>query len=222
MVGGSRLEKRLLFMQAVVMTQSEQGAADAPSTEPSDHSLLRRFRQGNQDAATQLYLRYVYRLHALARAKLPLDLARYVDIDDIVQSVFGSFFRGASQGYYAVPAGEELWHLFLVITLNKIRAKGGFYRAAKRDLRQTIGSEELDQAALIQAAPDEMACAYLQLTIDEALQDLPPQHKTILQLRIEGHEVAEIAQKTGRSKRSIERILQEVRQRLGELLSEKS
>ena len=107
---------------------------EATPGELSDHSLLRRLKQGEQDAATQLYLRYAQRLLALARSKTSTSLSRRVDSDEIVQSVFGSFFRGAQQGYYDVPVGEELWKLFLVIALNKIRAKGAFHLAAKRDV----------------------------------------------------------------------------------------
>jgi RNA polymerase sigma-70 factor (ECF subfamily) len=98
---------------------------------------LLRLRLGNQDAALQLYLRYAHRLRALAKAQCSAELARRIDTEDIVQSVFGSFFRRAGQGYYDVPAGDELWKLLLVIALNKIRAQSAFHRAAKRDVRRT-------------------------------------------------------------------------------------
>lgn len=194
-------------------------AREQPLDEPSDRSLLQRFRRGSQDAATQLYLRYAARLRALARTHCSPDLSRRLDIDDIVQSVFGSFFRGASQGYYEVPPGEELWRLFLVIALNKIRAKGAFHRAAKRDVRLTAGSELLDRSET--ANPhDESAYRHLHLVVDEALDRLPAGYKEMVELRIEGYEVAEIARKTGRSKRTVERILQEARRQLAEFLRE--
>jgi RNA polymerase sigma-70 factor (ECF subfamily) len=185
---------------------------------PSDRSLLRRLRQGSDDAATALYLRYVHRLRALAQAQTSARLARLVDTEDIVQSIFGSFFRGASQGFYEVPAGEELWRLFVVIALNKIRAKGNYFRAAKRDVRVTIQSNELDERQSPSGRGYEEDLAFLRLTVEEALEKLPPQHKQVVTLRIEGHEVAEIAQQTGRSHRTVERILQHARQRLTELL----
>jgi RNA polymerase sigma-70 factor (ECF subfamily) len=186
---------------------------------PSDHSLLRRLRGGSEDAATQLYLRYAGRLRALARTRFSPDLAPRLDVEDIVQSVFGSFFRGASRGDYDVPAGEELWKLFLVIALNKIRAKGAYHRAAKRDVRITAGGEGLEHVAPDSPAePDQFAYTVLQMTIDEALQDLPEQHRRILVLRVEGFEVTEIAARVGRSKRTVERILQECRKKLAELL----
>src|SRR6516162_6213433 len=135
---------------------------------PSDHSLLRRLRGGSQDAATLLYLRYAQRLRALTRTRFATDLARRLDVDDIVQSVFGSFFRGASRGDYDVPAGEELWKLFLVIALNKIRAKGAYHRAAKRDIRLTAGSEEVVQALEVAGTQADTEYVFLQLVIDDA------------------------------------------------------
>jgi len=175
-------------------------------------------RGGHEDAATQLYLRYAHRLRSLARAKVSPDLARRVDVDDIVQSVFGSFFRGASRGYYDVPAGEELWKLFLVIALNKIRAKGAYHRAGKRDVRLTAGGEALEGVPGDGGEGDDVAYSVLRLTVHDALERLPPHHKQVLVLRIEGHEVADIARQTGRSKRTVERILQECRKYLAELL----
>jgi len=195
-------------------------ATTAPSREPTDHSLLQRVRCGSQDAAFRLYLRYAQRLRALARAQCSSQLAQRVDVDDIVQSVFGSFFRRASQGYYDVPAGDELWKLLLVIALNKIRTKSAFHCAAKRDVRRTIASHALLHRLEATDTDDDAAYAFLQLSIDEALERLPPQHRAMLTLRIQGYEVAEIASQTGRSKRTVERILQEARKTLSELLGE--
>src|SRR5439155_9706645 len=186
----------------------------ATSGEPTDHSLLQRLRCGSQDAALHLYLRYAQRLRGLAQAQCSADLARRVDVEDIVQSVFGSFFRRASQGYYDVPAGDELWKLLLVIALNKIRTKSAFHRAAKRDVRRTIASSAVLQGLEAVDTDDDADYAFLQLTIDEALEHLPCQHKAMLELRIQGYEVAEIAHQMGRSKRTVERILQEARNKL--------
>ena len=61
--------------------------------------------------------------------------------------------------------------------------------------------------------------AFLQIAIKEALQTLPAQHQRMVELRIQGYEVSQIAEKTGRSKRSVERVLQETRKRLDSLFS---
>jgi RNA polymerase sigma-70 factor (ECF subfamily) len=188
---------------------------------PSDRSLLRRLRSGQPDAATLLYLRYADRLHALAAAKCGADLAARVDPEDIVQSVFRTFFRRASQGHYDVPEGEDLWKLFLVIGLNKIRATGAHHRAAKRNVGATAGGPAFDEALRTRASRDEVALATLRLVIDDILERLPPSQRDIVELRIEGHEVGQIARRTERSRRSVERALQDFRQKLEALLEEK-
>lgn len=187
--------------------------------EASDHFLLQQLRHGDQDAAARLYARYANRLHALAQTKYYPDLSSRVDCDDIVQSVFESFFRGVNKGRYDVPAGEELWHLFLVITLNKVRAKGVYHRAAKRDVRLTANHEVIDHYP-DQLHSSEHAEVILKMSVEEALNQLSDQHKLVVQLRMEGYEVAEIAERAGRSKRSVERILQECRTRLARLLGD--
>lgn len=192
-----------------------------PSAELTDSSLIRRIRQGNQDAATQLYFRYADRLRNLARAKSSPALARRVDADDIVQSVFSTFFRGMSQGYYDVPSGSELWKLLLVIALNKVRAKGAHHRAAKRDVQRTASGDLLDKYSKPGQEANELAYTTLKLVIDETLEALPPLSQQVIALRIEGHKVTEIAAQTQRSKRTVERVLQDFRGNLAKLLEDR-
>jgi RNA polymerase sigma factor (sigma-70 family) len=181
--------------------------------------LLQRYQHGSQDAAAEIYGRYARRLRALIKAQCSAALARRVEVEDIVQSVFGSFFRKASQAYYDVPAGEELWKLFLVLALNKVREKGVFHRAAKRDVRRTRGGDCLEDLAK-SALAQEDTTAFLRVVIDDALQQFPPQARQIVLLRIEGYQIGEIAEKTGRAKRTIERTLQTAREQLAALFQE--
>jgi RNA polymerase sigma-70 factor (ECF subfamily) len=196
------------------------GQAGPTATDPSDRSLLRRFRGGQPDAATELYLRYAERLRTLTAGQCAPDLAPRVDPDDIVQSVFRTFFRRAARGQYDVPEGEDLWKLFLVIALHKIRSAATFHRAAKRDVRATVIGLSGAPAGQHLAAPDETALATLRMVIDDLLGALPPSLRAIVELRVEGHEVGEIARRTQRSRRSVERALQEFRTRLSPLVRE--
>ncbi|MBI3469334.1 MAG: sigma-70 family RNA polymerase sigma factor [Planctomycetes bacterium] len=195
-------------------------AIDESNREPSDRSLLRRFQHGQQDAATLLYQRYAKRLHALAAAQCLPDLARRVDPDDIVQSVFRTFFRRAAEGHYDVPAGEELWKLFLVIALNKVRRAGLFHRAAKRDVRKTADGDAYEQALQDDTGQDEVALTVLRLVIEQTMAGLPRSHRQIVELRIQEYEVPEIAGITQRSMRTVERVLQQFRQKLSDALCE--
>lgn len=159
---------------------------EPPAADLSDAALLGRYRRGEDDAATELDLRYAGRPQAAQAAP---DLQRRIDPDDIVQSVFRTFFRRAAAGQYEVPAGEELWKLFLVIGPNKVRAVAAHHRAARRDVRATAVGGEFEKAADDTPAADDADLHVLRLTIDE-----PPA--------------------PGRAKRSVERILQEFREAL--------
>jgi RNA polymerase sigma-70 factor (ECF subfamily) len=198
-------------------------SADEPSQLPSsparrtDGSLLRRIHSGEQEAATALYLRYAERVHALARSRTSSALAARLDPEDIVQSVFRTFFRRASNGHYDLPDGDELWKLLLVISLNKIRTLAGYHRAAKRDVAATV---TIESEAVAEGSSKEESLKILEMIIDETLSDLPEAQREMIRLRIEGHGVAEIADKTQRSKRSVERVLQQFRSRLGRLVLE--
>ena len=190
-------------------------------SEPTDQQLLEELRAGDHEAATTLYRRYAKRLRQLIRSKCSAALARRLDADDILQSVFHAFFKGAKGGCYQVPAGEELWPLLLVIALNKIRTQGSYHRAAKRDVRLTCGLDESKWARQsVMGLETSEPMPLLQLVANEALERIPPSQREIIQMRVAGHEVEEIAQLVGRSKRTVERILQTCRQQLSELLEE--
>jgi DNA-directed RNA polymerase specialized sigma24 family protein len=202
------------------MAESEKPSA-GEATQPeqaqarSDQSLLRWLQLGDDKAATELHRRYAQRLLALAKVKCSTTLARCVEPEDIVQSVFRTFFRRAQSGEFDVPHGEELWGLLLVITLNKIRAQADFHFAAKRDARMSRALESVHTPESGDA-PDEEAL--LQLMLDEAIASLPDSRRQMIRLRMAGHEVAEIAKLTQRPLRTVERVLQTFRESLRALL----
>lgn len=184
----------------------------------TDRSLLRRYRGGQADAATALYLRYANRLQHLADTQTDPRIALQVDPEGIVQSVFRTFFRRVSDGHYDVIESEELWKLFLVIALNKIRRSANHHRAAKRD---ATGVKSLDDGLLeVASERDQRALITLRMTIQETLEQVPETQRRVIMLRIEGFEVQEIADQVGRSKRSVERLLQDFRASLRATIDE--
>ncbi len=188
----------------------------------TDHSLVRRFREGDQDAASQLYLRYAARLQALAVSQTSTALASRFDPEDVVQSVFRTFFRRASKDLYDVPPEEELWQLLLVLALNKIRKLCKYHRAQKRDVAKTLGSPALDHLRNGEASHDETSVRMLQLVVDELLQDCTQVQRDVIHLRIDGYKLGEIANRTGRSHRTVERILRGFRAKLSDLLNDET
>jgi RNA polymerase sigma-70 factor (ECF subfamily) len=195
------------------MSPNSEQRTSAP--EPSDRSLLRRLQDGSQTAAAVLYGRYARRLRHLIASNCSTELARCLDPDDILQSVFLRFFEQARKGFYDAPTEADLWKVLLVIALNRVRDLGDFYRAGKRDVRMTVSSS-VDETQL--PFTDESTSAFLHLVVEESLTLLPPLCRTICELRLAGHEVDEISDRVGRSRRTVERLLQESRRRLLETL----
>lgn len=200
------------------MSQANRELNAGDVGEGSDSSLVRRFRSGEDDAATQLYKRYAERLHRLAQRNTGADLARRFDAEDVVQSVFRTFFRRVRTGLYDLPDGDELWRLLLVISLNKIRALAIHHRAQKRSVAATVapGAELLAQLA--DQNSQELALTSLKMVIGDVLNTLPEVQQRMIVRRIEGCQVEEIAAETGRSKRTVERVLQDFRGRLRGLI----
>jgi hypothetical protein len=116
-----------------------------------------------------MYVRCAERLHALVVKQSSKDLACRIDAEEIVQSVFRTFFRRAAHGHYTIPEGGEIWKLLLVIALNKVRAAGAYHCAVKRDMRQTVRGEAFEQAMESEQSRDEGPLTVLRMVIDEVL-----------------------------------------------------
>lgn len=185
-------------------------------TEHTDGSLVRLVRSGEQEAATDLFLRYSDRLLKLARNNTSAKLASRFDPEDVVQSVFRSFFRRVSDGAYDVPPGEELWRLLLVLSLNKVRALAKHHRAQKRSVEATLTGD--DYADLVEqfAVPDPQPKQILEMVIDRVLGEMPAAQRDIVEQRIQGESVTNIAAKTQRSKRTVERVIKKFRDKIAE------
>ncbi|MGE3809084.1 MAG: ECF-type sigma factor [Gemmataceae bacterium] len=80
--------------------------------------LVARWQQGDQQAAEELFCRYAEQIAALASRRLSDQMARRIDPEDIVQSVYRSFFVSAREGRYELQHGGDLWRLLVSITLS--------------------------------------------------------------------------------------------------------
>jgi RNA polymerase sigma factor (sigma-70 family) len=173
----------------------------------SDAGLVALLRRGDPIAAEQLYARYARRMRALVASRLRGPVASRLSADDIVQSVFRTLFQGVAERAYSAPEGRELWGLLCVLALNKVRERVAYHQAARRDVRRTAGGvDELPDA--------DAETQWLGVEVDDLLGRFRPGDREVLHMRMTGYEVAEIADRTGRSLRTVERILQRARTKL--------
>lgn len=174
------------------------------------------FPTDNPAGIARLYHEFAERLLHRVRCSLPASLAGRTDAEDVVQSVFRRLIARYGQEGYAVPAGHELWKLLLTIAMNKIRDEDSYYRALRRDVRRTrpMDSRKSSEG---QVDPEDTS---LRMVIEDLVAPLSSDRRAAVELRLDGHDFKEIAARVGRSKRTIERYLQEFRDSLDATLAE--
>jgi len=161
-----------------------------------------------------LFRRYAQRLSRLAEQHLSRKLAARVDGDDVVQSVFRTFFRRNAAGEFRIDSSAELWRLLVQITLRKARAEARGHTAEKRN----VGAEAADGDAWLAAAmsrePGPAEAVALVDQIERLLRGFPTEYASVLDMRLEGHDVVAIAAKLSLSRRTIHRMLNLLQERM--------
>ena len=178
--------------------------------------LLERIRSGDELAAFALMDRFADRLIALARTRLSTKLARRLDPEDIVQSACRSFFRNAQAGRFEVRDSDDLWRLLAAITVHKAQRQGKRHSAAKRALttEESSGWNGIMQVISPEAIsrephPDE-AATLLEET-KAMMSGLSPLHRQIIELSLQGREVATVAIEAKCSERTVQRAIEQAR-----------
>jgi RNA polymerase sigma factor (sigma-70 family) len=189
---------------------------------PTSQELLSRFRRGDQHAADEIFDRYVERLLQVARRRLSPKLTRRIDAEDVVQSAYRSFFLHARDGDYQLQRAGDLWRLLVAITLNKLYGQVEVHTAQRRDVNRedAVGAATQNDnpsvAASTEPTPDEVAEVSEQLRL--ILEQITPQERTVLELRLTGQTIEDIANEVGRSQRTVRRLLENTRIRLEQVL----
>ncbi|MCS6897445.1 MAG: ECF-type sigma factor [Nitrospira sp.] len=171
-------------------------------------------------AAAQLWERFVPRLLGLARRVLSGHPRLNGFADDVVQSVFASFFQRAQAGRFFLDDREDLWNLLAVITVRKAR------KAIRREKSEKRGGGQIANEAGSSALPLEVLAVSnlgpeFDLHAEEMLSGLPEELRTVAVLRLMGHTNAEIARQLDWTVRKVERKLQLIRLTWGKDFSEK-
>jgi RNA polymerase sigma-70 factor (ECF subfamily) len=182
-------------------------------------NLVARWRAGDQTAAAELFQRYASRLIALARSRLSSRLAQRVDPEDVVQSAYRSFFGDAKDGRCDVGRGGDLWQLLVTITLHKLHDQVKRHRRAKRAVERelNVGSDESwlnVEAHLATQVPSPMEAVALADEVEQIMRDLKPLYRRIMELRLQGYNIDEIAAATQSGERTVRRVLDQVKQQL--------
>jgi len=172
------------------------------------------WRADDPDAFRQLVDRYVDRLVALARRRISQRLASRVDPEDVVQSVFRTFFCHLKEGKFQVKDQDDLCKLLMRITVHKVLKQVEKHTAGKRDARLETQQgnrtlERMQELLSLQPSPEAEVLFIDQL--EHLLSQLRPQERKILEMRMQGYTNEDIANELGIYDRKIRRVIERIR-----------
>ena len=178
----------------------------------SSEKLLASYASENSgksfDASLKIHSRYQNRLILLAKKRLMGVLKSKIDPDDIAQETFAAFFAMADQDEVRWKERGDLWRLLAGIAINKVKQQFERYSTLKRDLKT--------EARLPDTASQVGDQDIIELTelVEHVLESEKPLTTTVLNLRLAGFSFEEIAQRVGRSTRTIRRLLESLKAKL--------
>jgi RNA polymerase sigma factor (sigma-70 family) len=186
-------------------------------------NLVERWRQGDQAAAQALFELYVARLVAVVGDRLSRRFVRHVDPDDVVQSAFRSFFVGARDGRFDFERDGDLWRLLVAVALNKLRMSVRRYSTQKRSADREESVPSLDALCtehleVFAREPTPVEAVALADEVETLMGRLSDRERQILEMRLQGFNLEEIALETGRSERTVRRVIDKVREFLEQAL----
>jgi RNA polymerase sigma-70 factor (ECF subfamily) len=192
--------------------------------ESSFAEMMSNLRGGDAAAAERIFHAFARRLVGLARSRLTHDVRTKADPEDVVQSVFRSFFTRQADGQLEVAGWNELWSLLTVITLRKCGHKVEHYRAACRDVKREakpapVSDESVSSFSLIARDASPSEAAVMIETVERLTKELGERDRTVLELSLQGEKVSTISQRLGSTERTVERALERIRRRLEKLVT---
>jgi RNA polymerase sigma-70 factor (ECF subfamily) len=171
--------------------------------------LMGRLRAGDQDAAAQVFHRFARRLIALARSRLDKLVRPKVDPEDVVQSVFRSFFARHAEDPFDLNDWDSLWAVLTVVTVRKCGHRLDHLRAACRDVQREVPAAAGWEVLAREPTPSQ--AALLTETLEQLMRALDDRDRQILTLSLQGLPPAAISAQVGYTERTVQRVLQRVR-----------
>ena len=166
-----------------------------------------QLREGYDVEAVQ---RFSDRLLRLASSKLPEQLQRRVDPEDIVQSVFRSFFARHEAGKFQFEEVADIWRLLAAMTYHKVQHSIRHHGRQQRDVNREIPNDKTAKP-LADVAPTASSIVMMMELLDQILETLSPAHREMVRMRLEGYSIEEISEKAKVSTRTVLRTLKLVR-----------
>ena len=194
--------------------------------------LLRRASTGDTVAVTVLLSHYHERLRQRIALRLPPDVRRSVDADDIIQETQIQVYRSIDR--FEARGADSFYRWITTIALRRLRNAIKHQRAAKRggQAGQVFTSAaQVDSVVMLldlMVGPDEtpstVAARQEALkSVQAALEHLSEDYRQAVQLvYLDGRSVAEAASQMGRTPRAIHNLCHKAKKHLQTLLGSAS
>jgi RNA polymerase sigma factor (sigma-70 family) len=136
-----------------------------------------------------------------------------------VQSAYRSFFAKARHDAIELEPNGDLWQLLVTITLHKLHNQMKRATAQKRAAQkeQSFGSEDslLGWRSLpLSEDPSPVEALALVEFVEQVMGSLEPAERRILEMRLQGYTLKEVAAEVRCSERTVRRALAEIKVRL--------
>jgi RNA polymerase sigma-70 factor (ECF subfamily) len=180
--------------------------------------FLARLHNGDDAAAQELFGRFTHQLIALALRHVDTGLRHKVDPEDVVQSVYKSFFLRYGNANLEVVNWNSLWGLLTLITVRKCAERAAYHladcRDAAREVAQSRGEEATPWREPFGREPTPHEAVVMSETVEQLLADLDEEERPILQLSLQGFTTREVSERLGRAERTVRLLREGVRLRL--------
>lgn len=133
-------------------------------------------------------------------------------------SAYRSFFISAKAGRFWIRESGDLWALLTKITLRKLYRSAAHHSAEMRSVHREIPLPSVNEptAWILCEQPRIEDAVALADEVESVLRSLPEQQRRVLELRLQGELLADIAEEIGISERTVRRIVTDLEQRLRE------
>lgn len=182
---------------------------------------LDQLKQGEEQAANELWKAYYVRLVRLARRRLAGSKRRVADEEDVALAAFDSFCRGVKKGQFPrLENRDALWQVLIMVTARKAIDQLQFERRKRRGGGRVRGESafedpDRDRAGLgniIGREPTPQFAAQVAEELDRFLVRLGEEGlRDLAILKLEGFSNAEIAERLECGVRTVERKLSRIR-----------
>lgn len=179
--------------------------------------MLSKLKGGDDAAAQLIWDKFFARVRGLAKAKLGTIPKRTMDEEDVALSAINALYTGAREGRFKqLENRDDLWQILCMITSRKA-ASAWRKQGARKEVGESIVAAGSPDAALgiahiATCEPDAAYFDVLSATSCELLEGLDERLREVAVLKLQGYKNQEIADKIGRSIKSVERYLSTIRQ----------